>query len=116
MSEISRRPHNFDEFCAKHISEELKYIISREELLSEGKKAKEVLSEISSSELPQCESLNPDQSKIGDFISRSSFEDIYDEEIYDNIEKGVLCYIFNDEQTWWQIKKDNEGEGLVRIK
>lgn len=115
----TRRPRNFDGFLSL-IDEDnysLKYLSARDVWLKENR-AKHILDKIPSSELPECEDFN--ESKVGDFISRGNFEDTYDEtgEVYDALgENGILCYIFNDEQSWWKIKKDKEGtDGLVRFK
>lgn len=116
------RPRNFDEFLAKEGLNEnlkLKYLTSRKDWLNESK-AETVIDRIPTSELPECEKIDAEHSKIGDFIARNTFEDIYEDEktvILDELkEDGILCYSFNDVRTWWKRKIDKEGDGLVRIK
>lgn len=106
---IYSRPKDFDEFWEKHQDDGNKYIVSRDNWLNENK-AKNVIDKISSDNLPKCQDLQ--DSKVGDFIDKGTFQDLYDEDrtIWDGLsdDKGILCYSFNDVQSWWQIKKDKE--------
>lgn len=121
MKKKNERPGTFEEFREQTIGNEYsqKYVIPREKWMKESKAAM-ILDKIPIAELPEAENLDPDHSKVGDFISNGDFEDLYDDdgELLDALgDKGLLCYCsMLDVKTWWKIKKDEDGDGLVRIK
>lgn len=120
------RPRTFDEFWEQSVkseglNENMKYLTNRNDWLKSLKenKAKDILEKIPSDDLPHCDDF--EHSKVGDFISQSDFQDLYDDEqsqIWNGLKDGVLCYhLATGEKTFWQIKKDEDGDkdGLVRI-
>lgn len=121
---ITARPKNFDEFLEKEdLNENLKYMASRKDWLlteKQASKAEAVIDKIPTDELPECEQIDSEHCKVGDFIRKETFEDKYDdekEEILGGLKDGdILAYCWNDITTWWKRRKNNDGDGLVRIK
>lgn len=98
-----------------------KYVTSRKRWLNEHKsKSEAVIDKIPTDELPECEQIDSEHCKVGDFIRKETFEDKYDdekEEILGGLKDGdILAYCWNDITTWWKRRKNNDGDGLVRIK
>lgn len=119
------RPRNFDEFWKASLQEGLdcehKYVTKREDwqkALKESKTAENVVDKISADQLPECEDIK--SSKVGDFMGREKFEDMYDDEkerLIDNLKDGsMLAYSGADGVTWWKRRKNNDGDGLIRIR
>lgn len=126
---LSTRPKNFDEFWEASLKEGLdcehKYVTSRKDWLKAIKesKAENVIDKIPVDELPKCEQIDVKNSKIGDFISKEQFEELYDDEkgeLLGGLKKDgdMLAYCINGSTTWWKrrIEDKEGGNGLVRIK
>ena len=85
-------------------------------------KAENVIDKIPVDELPNCEQIDVNNSKIGDFISKEQFEELYDDEkgeLLGGLKKDgdMLAYCINGSTTWWKRRIEEEGgNGLVRIK
>lgn len=117
------RPKNFNEFWEASLQEGLdcehKYVTSRKDWLSALKesKAEAVIDKIPADQLPECDDIK--SSKVGDFMSREKFEEIYDDEkerLIDNLKDGsLLAYSGADGVTWWKRRDNKEGDGLIRI-
>lgn len=98
-----------------------RHIISRSNWLNALKenKSESIIDQVPTDELPECEDF--EKSKVGDFLSKKSF-DVFDDEgtIWEELEdNGVMCYnSVSGNQTWWKVRKDNKSskDGLVRIK
>lgn len=114
----------FEDFYTDNIKSDgisEKYVTSRKRWLNEHKsKSETVIDKIPTDELPECEQIDSDHSKVGDFMSKETFEDKYDDEkgeILGGLKDGdILAYCWNDITTWWKRRKNNDGDGLVRIK
>lgn len=126
VAKTKARPRNFDEFFVESIKKEgingeMRYLTSRDKWISENK-ARKVLDKIPTEDLPHCEQIDADHSKVGDFIDKKTFEETYDEDgaVLDELgDNGVLCYAFTniETKTWWAIKNEKGGiSGLYRIK
>lgn len=122
---LKTRPRNFDEFWEASIKEGLdcehKYVTSRKDWLNEHKsKSESIIEKIPSDDLPKCEQIDAEHSKIGDFLSAEIFTDMYDdkEDILGGLDDGdVLAYCCVDgATTWWKRRKDKDGDGLIRIR
>lgn len=124
-----QRPRNFDEYLEESIKEEglnreNKYVASMNNWLKlKESKAENVIDKIPVDELPNCEQIDVNNSKIGDFISKEQFEELYDDEKGELLgglknEGDILAFCFNDNTTWWKRRIDDKegGDGLVRIK
>lgn len=125
----TRRPRNFDEFWEASLKEGLdcehKYVISKKDWLAiKESKAEALIDKIPVEELPKCEQIDTEHSKVGDFLPADLFTDMYDEkgEILGGLKDGdLLAYCCLDgATTWWKVRKDtksnNSKDGLVRIK
>lgn len=112
----------FEEFLSETMKDDTiseKYVIGRRKWIVNEAKAKQILDKIPSDELPKCEQIDADHSKVGDFIDRDTFTDVYDEngEIIDGLGVGgLLCFCWNSSMTWWKRRKGENGDGLVRVK
>lgn len=122
----ARRPRNFDEYLEESIKKdginsEHKYVTSRKDWLKALKesKAEAVIDKIPADQLPECDDIK--SSKVGDFMSREKFEEMYDDEkerLIDNLKDGsMLAYSGADGVvTWWKRRDNKEGDGLIRIR
>lgn len=121
---LSTRPKNFDEFWEASLKEGLdcehKYVTSRKDWLTALKenKAEAVIDKIPADQLPECDDIQ--HSKVGDFMSREKFEEMYDDEkerLIDNLKDGsMLAYSGADGVTWWKRRDNKDGDGLIRIR
>ena len=123
---LNTRPRNFDEFWEASLLKEgldceQKYVTSRKDWLKAIKenKTEAVIDKISADELPKCEQIDAEHSKVGDFLPADLFTDMYDDkgEILGGLKDGdVLAYCCIDGvTTWWKRRKDKDGDGLIRI-
>lgn len=114
----------FEDFSAKTMKSDAiseKYVTSRGRWLNEHKsKSEDVIDKIPADQLPQCEQVDAEQSKVGDFISKEQFKDMYDdekEEILAGLKDGdMLAYCWNSVTTWWKRRDNKDGNGLIRIR
>lgn len=96
-----------------------RHIVSRSNWLKENKTSN-IIDKIPSDELPECEDI--EKSKVGDFLSKKSFDMYDDGAVWDELEdNSIMCYnSVSGKQTWWKIRKDtksnNSKDGMVRIK
>ena len=117
----------FDAFVNKALNKEdeaiyeMKYLTGRQQYVNESKvtHAERVLKVLSTKDLPEADGLDCKNSQVGSFISSDEIVELYGdsyEGILDRLgDDGMLLHSWGDETAWWQKKKDEDGEGLVRI-
>lgn len=99
---------------------EMKYLTGREQFVKESNAhAQKVLDKLNTKDLPEAEGFEYKASQVGSFISSDEIVELYGDDfegILDRLgENGMLVYLLGNNTTWWQRKKDSDGDGLVRV-